>query len=210
LATRPRTHALIIRTLDIVLSASALLVFAPAMLIIAALVRGSSRGPALLRQERVGASRRPFVLFKFRTMHVGTSDASHREMIAAEIRGEDTSSGGSWKLDDPRVTPIGKWLRRSSLDELPQLLNVLGGSMSLVGPRPCLPWEADMFPPDAVARFTVKPGLTGLWQVRGRSTMGTLDMLRLDVDYVRTRSLCGDLSILLYTVPSMLKGGGAR
>lgn len=206
----PASHALIMRTVDVVLAGAALLLLAPALLTVAHLVRAGSRGTAIFRQERLGLGRRPFLMLKFRTMRPGSSDTTHREMIMAEIRGEDTSNEGSWKLVDPRVTPLGHALRRTSIDELPQLLNVLEGRMSLVGPRPCLQWEADMFPPEAAVRFTVKPGLTGLWQVSGRSTMGTLDMLRLDVEYVRTRTLRGDLSILLRTVPSMLRGGGAR
>jgi lipopolysaccharide/colanic/teichoic acid biosynthesis glycosyltransferase len=132
-------------------------------------------------------------------------------MIVRELAGEDTSSGGSWKLDDdPRVTRIGRFLRRSSLDELPQLINVLRGDMSLVGPRPCLEWEADLFPEEFAERFEIPPGLTGLWQVSGRSTMGTLDMLRLDVEYTRTRRFRTDLVILAATVPVLLRRDGAR
>jgi lipopolysaccharide/colanic/teichoic acid biosynthesis glycosyltransferase len=108
------------------------------------------------------------------------------------------------------VTRAGRFLRRTSLDELPQLINVLKGEMSLVGPRPCLAWEASLFPTEFQDRFAVRPGITGLWQVRGRSTLGTQDMLRLDVEYVRSRRLCGDVGILLATVPSMLRGDGAR
>jgi lipopolysaccharide/colanic/teichoic acid biosynthesis glycosyltransferase len=118
---------------------------------------------------------------------------------------------GSYKLDsDPRVTPIGSFLRKTSLDELPQLINVVFGDMSLVGPRPCLEWEARMFPSEFQPRFSVRPGLTGLWQVSGRSTMGTLEMLHLDLTYVRTRNLISDMSILVRTVPAMLKDQSAR
>jgi lipopolysaccharide/colanic/teichoic acid biosynthesis glycosyltransferase len=134
-----------------------------------------------------------------------------RQLIAAELRGEDTSVDGSYKLDsDPRVTGIGAFLRKTSLDELPQLVNVLFGDMSLVGPRPCLEWEARMFPAEFQPRFSVRPGITGLWQVSGRSTVSTLDMLHLDLTYVRTRTLVSDLSILVRTVPSMLKDHSAR
>jgi lipopolysaccharide/colanic/teichoic acid biosynthesis glycosyltransferase len=118
---------------------------------------------------------------------------------------------GSSKLNnDHRITRTGAFLRRTSLDELPQLLNVLRGDMTLVGPRPCLDWEADMFPEEFQPRFSVRPGLTGLWQVSGRSTLGTLDMLRLDVRYIRNRSLRTDLAILLRTVPALLRSSGAR
>jgi lipopolysaccharide/colanic/teichoic acid biosynthesis glycosyltransferase len=118
---------------------------------------------------------------------------------------------GSWKIDsDPRVTRIGSILRRTSADELPQLINVLLGHMALVGPRPCLEWEAAMFPPKFAGRFDVPPGLTGLWQVSGRSTMGTLEMLELDLVYVRSWSFWSDLKILMRTVPTLLRGHGAR
>ena len=199
------------RALDLTAASLGLIVLAAPMLLIGAAVRASSPGPALLRQRRIGLGGRPFVLYKFRTMRTGGSDRAHRDMIARELRGEDTSSNGSWKLDDdPRVTTVGSWLRRTSADELPQLLNVLRGDMTLVGPRPCLEWEARLFPPEFDERFAVPPGLTGLWQVTGRSTMGTLDMLRLDVTYVRHRNFRHELGILVRTMPSLLRGGGAR
>ena len=126
----------------------------------------------------------------------------HRTLIAAELRGEGTSVGGSTKVkDDVRITRSGRFLRRTSLDELPQLINILRGDMAIVGPRPCLTWEADLFPAEFAKRFAVRPGLTGLWQVSGRSTVGTLDMLRLDLEYVRGRRLTWDLAILLATIP---------
>ena len=144
-------------------------------------------------------------------MRVGGDDLAHRRLIEAELRGEDTAEGGSTKLpDDDRVTRSGHFLRRTSLDELPQLINVLRGDMSLVGPRPCLPWEADLFPAAFAERFRVRPGLTGLWQVTGRSTVGTLDMLRADLEYLRQRRLTLDVGILIRTVPSLLRGDGAR
>jgi len=181
------------------------------MLLVAALVRMGCSGPALYRQVRVGVDRRPFVMYKFRTMRMGGDDAYHRELIAAELRGEGAAVNGSFKLiDDPRITPIGRFLRSTSLDELPQLINVLRGDMSLVGPRPCLNWEAEMFPAESQVRFRVRPGLTGLWQVSGRSTVDTLEMLRLDTRYVATRSLWTDLRILVATIPALVRDGGAR
>jgi lipopolysaccharide/colanic/teichoic acid biosynthesis glycosyltransferase len=181
------------------------------MIVTGVLVRLTSPGPALFRQRRVGYRGRSFTMYKFRTMRTGVGDEMLRELIAAELRGEDTSVDGSYKLDkDPRVTPIGAFLRKTSLDELPQLINVLLGDMSLVGPRPCLEWEARMFPTEFWPRFSVRPGITGLWQVSGRSTVSTLEMLHLDLAYVRTRNLVGDLSILLRTLPSMLRESGAR
>jgi lipopolysaccharide/colanic/teichoic acid biosynthesis glycosyltransferase len=199
------------RTADILIAAIALVVLSPLMAIIAVAIRSTSPGPALLIQRRVGLARQPFSLYKFRTMQVGTDDTALRQMIARELRGEDASSGGSWKLDgDSRITKFGSCLRRTSLDELPQLINVLCGNMTVVGPRPCLEWEAEMFPSEFDERFNVRPGLTGLWQVSGRSTVGTLDMLRLDVYYVRHQTLRGDLAILARTVPALLRGDGAR
>jgi lipopolysaccharide/colanic/teichoic acid biosynthesis glycosyltransferase len=199
------------RAVDLMVVVIALLVLAIPMLLIAMAVRWSSPGPAFYRQQRIGRGGRPFTMYKFRTMRVGGSDAQHRELIARELRGEDTSVNGSWKIDcDPRVTRVGGFLRRTSLDELPQLINVLLGQMSLVGPRPCLEWEAEMFPARFAERFDVPPGLTGLWQVSGRSTMGTLEMLELDLAYVRGWSFWSDLGILLRTVPAVLRGQGAR
>lgn len=199
------------RVVDLVLAAVGLAVLAFPMLVVAAAIRFTSRGPALLKQRRVGAGGMSFTFYKFRTMYAECSDEPHRKMIARELRGEDTSADGSWKLDrDPRVTRIGAWLRRTSVDELPQLINVLRGEMALVGPRPCLEWEALMFPPEFAERFAVRPGLTGLWQVSGRSTLSMVDMLRLDVAYVRKRRFWTDIGILVGTVPSMLRGDGAR
>jgi lipopolysaccharide/colanic/teichoic acid biosynthesis glycosyltransferase len=199
------------RALDLVAASLALLLLAVPMVVIGLIVRRTSTGPALFRQRRVGLDGREFTLYKFRTMHAGVGDDALRALIAAELRGQDTKVGGSHKLDrDPRITAIGAFLRRTSLDELPQLLNIVRGDMTLVGPRPCLGWEAEMFPAEFTPRFSVRPGLTGLWQISGRSTMSTLEMLRLDVAYVRGRRLGGDLSILLRTVPAMLRDGGAR
>ena len=200
-----------LRILDLTLAVLALQVLALPMLLVVAGIRWGSPGPALFRQRRVGQGGRPFVMYKFRTMRTGCSDAAHRELIARELRGEDTSEDGSWKINgDPRLTPFGSWLRRTSIDELPQLLNVVLGQMALVGPRPCLEWEAEMFPRDYEARFSVRPGLTGLWQVSGRSTMGTLEMLELDVVYARSRGFWFDVKILVLTVPTLLRRHGAR
>jgi lipopolysaccharide/colanic/teichoic acid biosynthesis glycosyltransferase len=181
------------------------------MLLIAVAIHLEDKGPAFFRQERVGLAGGRFTLFKFRTMFRGGDDRELRELIARELRGEDTVENGSSKLNnDSRVTRTGAFLRKTSLDELPQLLNVLRGDMTLVGPRPCLSWEAEMFPEEFEPRFSVPPGLTGLWQVSGRSTLGTLDMLRLDVRYVESRSLRSDADILLRTVPALLRSNGAR
>jgi lipopolysaccharide/colanic/teichoic acid biosynthesis glycosyltransferase len=199
------------RAVDLTVSIVALLVLAIPLIVIGLVIRWTSVGPALFQQQRVGFGGKTFTMYKFRTMRTGVGDEMLRELIAAELRGEDTSVDGSYKLDsDPRVTPIGAFLRKTSLDELPQLINVLLGNMSLVGPRPCLEWEARMFPTEFQPRLSVRPGITGLWQVSGRSTVSTLEMLHLDLTYVRTRNLVGDLSILVRTIPSMLDDSGAR
>ena len=199
------------RTVDVVGAVAGLILLLVPMLVVGLIVRLSSAGPALFRQERVGKNRVPFVLYKFRTMGCDGSDSAHRELIESELAGESTTVDGSFKLSgDTRITRVGHWLRRSSIDELPQLFNVLIGQMSLVGPRPCLSWEADLFPATAQLRFSVRPGITGLWQVSGRSTLDTLEMLVLDVEYVRRRGVVRDLKILVMTIPSMLRGGGAR
>jgi lipopolysaccharide/colanic/teichoic acid biosynthesis glycosyltransferase len=199
------------RVLDVVVAVVLLALLGVPMVVIAAAVRLESRGPALFRQRRVGRGGRPFTMLKFRTMSVGVDDGGLRDLISRELRGEDTVVDGSSKLaHDSRVTALGSFLRRSSLDELPQLFNVVRGDMALVGPRPCLEWEAQLFPAEFQPRFAVRPGLTGLWQVSGRSRLGTLDMLRLDVEYVRRRSLWVDLVILVRTVPALLRGNGAR
>jgi lipopolysaccharide/colanic/teichoic acid biosynthesis glycosyltransferase len=199
------------RAVDLTVATIALLVLAVPMIVIGLMIRWTSVGPALFQQQRVGLGGKTFTMYKFRTMRTGVGDEMLRELIAAELRGEDTSVDGSYKLDrDPRITPIGAFLRKTSLDELPQLINVMLGDMSLVGPRPCLEWEARMFPSEFQPRFSVRPGITGLWQVSGRSTLSTLEMLHLDLAYVRTRNLVGDLSILFRTIPSMLRESGAR
>jgi lipopolysaccharide/colanic/teichoic acid biosynthesis glycosyltransferase len=196
---------------DLTVALVALLVLAIPLIVIGLVIRWTSVGPALFQQQRVGFGGKTFTMYKFRTMRTGVGDEMLRELIAAELRGEDTSVDGSYKLDsDPRVTPIGAFLRKTSLDELPQLINVLIGDMSLVGPRPCLQWEALMFPAEFQPRFSVRPGITGLWQVSGRSAMGTLEMLHLDLTYVRTRNLIRDITILARTLPSMLRDDTAR
>ena len=199
------------RVLDICVAVTALAFFAPLMLLIALAIKMTSAGPVLFTQPRVGLGRQTFDFYKFRTMRPGVDDSAHRALVASQLRGESTCNGGSWKLHaDPRITPVGHLLRRTSLDELPQLFNVLRGEMAVVGPRPCLEWEAEMFPRSFDDRFAILPGLTGLWQVSGRSRLGTLDMLRLDVEYARRKSLHGDVAILARTVPVLLRGDGAR
>ena len=199
------------RTVDIVLSSALIIVVAPLLLFLCLLVRSTSAGPALFRQERLGRDKQPFTLLKLRTMYIDNDDWIHRDYVTRLLSADQAAPAGNsglFKLDaDPRKTPLGTWLRRTSLDELPQLFNVLYGEMSLVGPRPVLPWEAQMFDEADQPRFAVKPGITGLWQVNGRSRLSMRKALELDVEYVIRRSFILDLAILLRTVPAVFRGG---
>jgi exopolysaccharide biosynthesis polyprenyl glycosylphosphotransferase len=179
-------------------------VLSPALVGIAVAVLVESPGPVLFRQVRVGKDGRKFVMYKFRTMHV------EAESRLTELRDLNEMDGVLFKMrDDPRVTRVGRWLRRFSLDELPQLRNVVTGNMSLVGPRPPLPHEVAVYPDDARRRLAVKPGMTGLWQVSGRSDLTWEDAVRLDVRYVENWSLSLDLVILLRTLSAVTRGAGA-
>jgi exopolysaccharide biosynthesis polyprenyl glycosylphosphotransferase len=189
---------------DRVGAALLLVLFAPVLLGLAGWIRVSSPGPVLFRQIRVGRGGRQFSIFKFRSMYV---DAEAR---LAELRHLNDNDGVLFKMrDDPRVTSVGRWLRRLSLDELPQLFNVVLGHMSLVGPRPPLPEEVAAYPDDVRRRLAVKPGMTGLWQVSGRSDLSWEDAIRLDLRYVENWSLSLDLVILLRTVTAVLRSSGA-
>jgi exopolysaccharide biosynthesis polyprenyl glycosylphosphotransferase len=191
------------RALDVVVAAVALLLVAPVLLVLVVAVRRDG-GPALFRQERVGKDGVRFTVLKLRTMVV---DAEAR---VAELRERNEADGPLFKLrDDPRVTPIGRLLRKTSLDELPQLLNVLRGEMSLVGPRPALPSEVEEWDDELHARLDVKPGITGRWQVSGRSDADFATYRRLDLSYVEEWSLLVDLAILLRTIPTVLFARGA-
>jgi lipopolysaccharide/colanic/teichoic acid biosynthesis glycosyltransferase len=199
------------RGLDITVSLALIILLTPVLMILVALVRFTSAGPALFSQERLGRDRRPFTMLKLRTMYVNRDDRIHHEYVAsllsADQEAKRSPGNGLYKLDDPRVTSLGAWLRRTSLDEIPQLINVLRGEMSLVGPRPVLPWEAEMFAETHQRRFAVKPGITGLWQVSGRNRLTMREALELDVEYVVRRSFILDLAILFRTVPAVLRGG---
>jgi exopolysaccharide biosynthesis polyprenyl glycosylphosphotransferase len=189
---------------DRVLGATALVLLSPVLLTVALLVRRDSPGPALFRQDRVGEGGRVFSMYKFRTMVV---DAEAR---LAELEEQSEGNDVLFKMRrDPRITRIGEVLRRFSLDELPQLINVVRGEMSLVGPRPPLAAEVDRYESDAVRRLRVRPGMTGLWQVSGRSDLSWFDSVRLDLWYVDNWSLALDGQILLRTVQAVLRGRGA-
>lgn len=206
------------RSVDLVFAIALIVLFSPILIAVAVAVRLDSHGPALFRQRRVGYREREFTLYKFRSMRVDADPRGHQEYVTALIKGESSApgpvaDGGRETLYkvavDDRITPVGRWIRRWSLDELPQLFNVLLGDMTLVGPRPAIPYEVAEYPSWYLQRFSVKPGLTGLWQVSGRSERTYEEMVRLDIDYTERRSLGLDLSILLRTPWTVLSRKGA-
>lgn len=192
------------RLFDVVVSGILIIVSSPVMAIVSILILTDSRGPVLFRQERVGFEGEPFRMLKFRSMVLD----AERQLDTLMHRNE--GNGLLFKMKkDPRITRIGSYLRRFSLDELPQLFNIFAGSMSLVGPRPPLPGEVEAYEQDVRRRLLVKPGLTGLWQVSGRSDLSWQDSVRLDLYYVENWSLAGDLIILLRTVRAVFRSSGA-
>ena len=203
------------RGLDIVSSLALLILLSPLMLVAAALVKLTSSGPVFFKQVRLGHRMKSFTMFKFRTMRVNSNSAIHQEFVSSFIKGsEQTDKAGRpgfFKIaSDPRITPIGRILRKTSIDELPQLLNVLRGEMSLVGPRPPLPYEVEQYQRWHCRRVhEAKPGITGLWQVMGRSRTTFDEMVRLDIRYAKTRGLWTDVKILLATPKAVIAGKGA-
>ncbi|MGA8487107.1 MAG: sugar transferase, partial [Gaiella sp.] len=193
------------RALDLVVASAALLVLGPLFGLVALLIRFDSHGPAFFRQPRIGENGRSFRIWKFRTM---TADADERKAEYAHLNIHDGPNGDPrmFKIhDDPRVTRVGRFLRRTSIDELPQLINVIKGEMSLVGPRPLI-LEEDAFVQEwARKRLDLKPGITGLWQVLGRSDIPFDEMTKLDYVYVTNWSLREDIRLILLTVPSLLR-----
>jgi exopolysaccharide biosynthesis polyprenyl glycosylphosphotransferase len=212
---RGRLYDGVKRGLDIAGSLSLLILLSPLFLLIAALVKLKSPGPVFYRQTRVGQMRKTFTCFKFRTMRVDADHGIHQEFVSSFIKSgaqaQEAGRKGVFKItDDPRVTRLGRILRRTSLDELPQLWNVLRGDMSLVGPRPPVPYEVEQYQPWHCRRvLEAKPGLTGLWQVSGRSRTTFDEMVRLDLRYARACSLWTDLRILLATPRAVIAGKGA-
>jgi len=205
------------RGMDIFGSTLALTLLSPCFLVIAVAIKASSPGPIFFRQSRLGQYGVPFTFLKFRSMHAHSDSQPHQEFIKRYIAGADapsapgTNGSRPYKItDDPRVTRVGRFIRRTSLDEIPQFLNVLRGEMSLVGPRPPIPYEIEAY--DIWHRrrlMEVRPGITGLWQVKGRSKVCFNDMVRLDLEYARRWSVRLDLKILLQTPRAVLFGGGA-
>lgn len=220
------------RLMDVTIVSLSLIVLAPLMLLLALLVKLDSSGPAIFVQKRIGARRCfdgknyyweqvPFRIYKFRTMKVDSKANLHFEFMKAYINGDEAALArvrakqkaekDKYKLtNDPRVTKIGSFLRKTSLDELPQLINVLKGEMSLVGPRPPISYEVEMYKPWHHQRLEAVQGITGLWQVEGRSSTTFDEMVKLDLDYIEKQSLWVDIKLMVVTVPAALKGKGAR
>lgn len=218
------------RFFDLILVIPALILLSPFFLLISILIRLDSPGPIFFRQKRVGgipqingvrADWRStiFEMYKFRTMYVDIDHDPHRNFMEAYIKGDtakltelqpEVLETEAFKLtNDPRVTHVGKMLRKFSLDELPQFWNVLLGDMSLVGPRPAIPYEVEMYKPEHFKRLTIMPGVSGLWQVSGRTTTTFEEMVHLDLEYIESQSLWLDLKILFLTLPAIISSKGA-
>jgi len=215
-ATRKRTLLVVKRTIDIISSGLALLALAPLFAVLALAVKATSKGPVFYKQKRLGHHGRPFTIFKFRSMYAGNDSSVHKEFMMKSISngaasGSDSKGNNVYKLtNDARITRFGKFIRRTSLDELPQIFNVLRGDMSLVGPRPAIPYELAAYQSWHRRRILeAKPGLTGLWQVTGRSSVKFDEMVRLDLRYATSWTLLLDLKILLRTPLAVIKGAGA-
>ena len=205
------------RLSDIILAIAAGIVTLPIWLAAAILVRVDSKGPLIYRQERVGMDGRVFLCLKFRSMKIDADDAIHREAYRKNIVGDAGANAGDEASpvygkvkDDPRITRVGKFLRRTSIDELPQLLNVLRGEMSIVGPRPPIPYEVEEYDIWHRKRLDMKPGITCLWQVSGRNRLTFDEMVKIDLYYIENWSLLLDAKIILLTIPAVFRGDGAR
>lgn len=213
------------RIMDVTIVILGIPVLTPLLLLIALCIKLDSAGPVFFRQKRVGAKRvvkngvpsweiATFEIFKFRSMYVNADETLHQEHVRAWINGEleeESDSKAKTKLsNDPRITPMGHLLRKTSLDEVPQLINIFLGEMSIVGPRPVPEYEVAEYEPEHYERLQVLPGLTGLWQVEGRGNVSFEEMMELDIKYVRTRSIWQDIKIIVLTIPAVLLGRGAK
>jgi len=201
------------RILDLVFTILILIPLFIVIAIIAVLIRIDSKGPIFFRQKRIGMNGVEFDLFKLRSMYVDSDDSVHRESIKQYMNGAALNGKGNsdnlYKLvDDPRVTRVGRFIRKYSIDELPQFINVLRGEMTLVGPRPPLPYEVEEYGPHEWKRLFGKPGLTGTWQVYGRSRVPFQEMVDMDIEYLGHQSILLDLKLIALTLPVMLQGRG--
>lgn len=246
----PLGYRLLKRSLDVIVSASVLLALSPLLAITMLVIKLTSKGPALFRQQRVGEGGRIFTMYKFRSMYQDSDHTLHQIAYAHFVQGH----GGNGKVDretlrlaeraipslvveetedltlphlswlrrqlhrlrpilhaeDPRITPIGALIRITSIDELPQLFNVLRGDMTLVGPRPPIPYEVRLYGPKHLRRLTVRPGVTGIWQVRGRNRVSFEQMVDMDIEYIENRSFWLDVKLMLLTIPAVLAPRGAK
>ncbi len=201
------------RILDLVFTILILIPLFIVIAIIAVLIRIDSKGPIFFRQKRIGMNGVEFDLFKLRSMYVDSDDSVHRESIkqymnGAALNGKENSDNLYKLVDDPRVTRVGQFIRKFSIDELPQFINVLRGEMTLVGPRPPLPYEVEEYGPHEWIRLFGKPGLTGTWQVYGRSRVPFQEMVDMDIEYLGHQSILLDLKLIALTLPVMLQGRG--
>jgi lipopolysaccharide/colanic/teichoic acid biosynthesis glycosyltransferase len=202
------------RVLDVIFTLLILLPLCLVMAIVAMMIRMDSKGPIFFRQRRVGQHGIEFEMLKFRSMYVDSDDSIHREAITSYMNGQKLNGSSDtmalqYKLpDDPRVTRVGRFIRKTSIDELPQFFNVLRGEMTLVGPRPPLLYEVELYTPHDMLRLAGKPGLTGPWQVYGRSQVPFQDMVEMDIDYLQRQSIWEDLKLIALTVPVMIQGRG--
>lgn len=199
------------RVLDIIFSFFVLIPCCMVIAIVAVLVRLDSPGPIFYRQKRVGMNGVEFDIYKIRSMHVNSDDCLHRKAIAEFMNGyklNDDTDTSYKKNADSRITRVGRFIRKTSIDELPQFFNVLRGEMTLVGPRPPVPYEVENYSPYDWQRLSAKPGLTGVWQVYGRSRVTFQEMVEMDIQYLQQQSLWQDLKLIILTVPVMLQGRG--
>lgn len=197
------------RLFDIIVAWTILVLGFPIFLLIGALIKLTSKGPVIYKQTRLGKNARPFVFYKFRTMYSNAKPDIHRNYVVDLIKNGKQYKGVYKIKDDPRVTPVGRILRKLSIDELPQVFNVLRGDMSMVGPRPPLPYEYENYDDWHKKRLDVKPGITGLWQVSGRTLLPFEEMVKLDIEYIKRQSMALDLMIFFKTIPEMMNGKGA-
>ncbi len=205
------------RLSDLVLALAAMLITIPIWLAAMILIKLDTGGTVLFKQERVGMDGRVFLCYKFRTMYTGADEKIHHDAYTKNISGDDAANAGDADepvygkvRNDPRITRVGRWLRRASIDELPQMLNVFRGEMSIVGPRPPIPYEVEEYALRHRKRLDMKPGITGLWQVSGRNRLTFEEMVRVDLFYIEHWSLLLDLKIILQTLPAMLRGDGEK
>ncbi len=192
------------RAMDIICSGLAIVVLSPILFIVAVAIKMESKGPVVFCQKRIGKDGKEFYMYKFRSMCVNAEDILH------DLEKENEADGPVFKIkDDPRVTRVGKFIRKYSIDELMQLFNILKGDMTIVGPRPALPHEVEEYDDFAKNRLKVKPGLTCYWQVMGRSDISFDEWMQLDVKYIKEMNLWLDIKLILLTIPAVLKGDGA-